>query len=88
MYLHHSFVDIISARFTRRLYYNNYKALVKDTPFVFLTSHLESGTNGETAMERKNQLAQGFDEMVKSETTAVFGGDLKLRNREVRLASS
>ena len=56
---------------------------MKDVPCVLMTSHLESTAN-HTA-ERKRQLQTAFAEMKKQDVTAIFGGDLNLRDKEVCL---
>lgn len=57
---------------------------MKDIECLLMTSHLESCSNHTT--ERKNQLRRALDEMVKSEKTVLFGGDLNLRDREVYIS--
>ena len=49
-----------------------------------MTSHLES--TKDHATERKNQLKIALDHMVKAsaDETVVFGGDLNLRDKEVK----
>ena len=49
-----------------------------------MTSHLES--TAEFSEERKHQLEQAFKAMseVSPEQTVIFGGDLNLRDKEVR----
>lgn len=60
------------------------QARVKGVKCWLMTSHLESTKS--SAGERKRQLRSAFSEMGKApdDVTVLFGGDLNLRDQEVR----
>ena len=61
-----------------------FQCKIKGEKFYLMTSHLES--TKEHAKERTNQLEKAFGHMFKADPdrTVVFGGDLNLRDNEVR----
>lgn len=61
-----------------------FQCTVKGVPLTLMTSHLES-TKTHSA-ERKRQLSAAFKHMSEAapNQTVIFGGDLNLRDKEVR----
>ena len=57
---------------------------MNELPFMLMTAHLES--TKPHAAERKRQLSKVFNQMkeVDEDRTVLFGGDLNLRDEEVR----
>ena len=70
---------------TNTLHHFNFQAKVKGVPCRLLTSHLES--TKDSSSERKRQLRTALSEMTKapSQQTVIFGGDLNLRDKEVKV---
>ena len=64
------------------------QALVKDIDVLLMTAHLES--TGAFEAERKQQLVQCFSAMKEADQkkTVLFGGDLNLRDKEVKYSHS
>jgi tyrosyl-DNA phosphodiesterase 2 len=58
------------------------KVYIAGHPLYLFTSHLESMKS--SAGERKNQLAQCFEQMTKLQEPSILGGDLNVRDTEVR----
>ena len=61
------------------------QATINGIPLTLMTSHLESQKNHAT--ERKRQLHVCLDAMMEADSnrSVIFGGDLNLRDNEVRI---